>query len=64
MLYHIIYESEPRFVEADSLADAVYTWREHLKQEGDRDGTQDPDSIVKLSDDPVIRMNELGQLDD
>lgn len=57
MLYHIEYYNESFYVEAENLGDAIGAWRAHLSKEwGDNfDGREEPDSIHRVHDEPVIR---------
>lgn len=57
MLFNITFDGEQYWVEAGSFQEAIDAWKERVKQEWgpDFDGTELPDSVVRLSEDPVIR---------
>ncbi len=50
-LYHVQYDHESYYVEAPSLPAAVETWKRHVAY----DGTEEPESIALIHDEPVIR---------
>jgi len=56
-LYCIQFDNQPRYVEAESFAKAVEAWRRWAAKEWgeDYDGTEEPESVALISDEPVIR---------
>ncbi len=56
-IYHIQYDGESYFVEAESLPKAVEVWKFHVKTlwGDDWDGTEEPESIHHIHDGPVLR---------
>lgn len=63
-LYRIQFDSISYFVEAADLGQAVAAWREHVKVEWgtDYEGTEEPQSIELIHDEPVIRPAALNVL--
>ncbi len=55
-LYHVQYDSVSYWVEAASFAAAVEQWKRYVAQEWgtDYDGTEEPESVALIHDEPVI----------
>lgn len=62
-LYHIQFDDQPYFVEAESLGQAVAAWRAHVAVlwGSDYDGDEEPESIALVHDEPVVRARD-GQV--
>lgn len=60
-LYLVLFDGQERYVEAPSFAEAVLAWRAAIAVEwgADYDGTEEPESVVLMSDEPVIRAREI-----
>ena len=56
-LYKILYDGEQYFVEAISFPQAIDVWKRHVKDAwgADYDGTEEPESVELLSEEPVLR---------
>lgn len=55
-LYRIEHDAHLYFVEANSVADALWKWREYMIEKfGPPTGPLEPDGIVKVHDEAVIR---------
>lgn len=56
-LYHIQFDGESYWVEAERFADAVTLWKSHIKVlwGEDFDATEEPESVHLVHDNPVIR---------
>lgn len=55
-LYHVQYDGEPYYIQAESVAWAVHTWKDHVKEKWgkDYDGSEEPDSVALVHDEGVI----------
>lgn len=60
MLYLIQYDSVNYYAEAADLAKAVEAWKAHVKIAwgDDYDGTEEPESIALVHEEPVILVHE------
>lgn len=56
-LYHVQFDSQTYYVEAGSFADAIILWGRHVSVlwGDDYDGTEEPESVALVHDEPVIR---------
>lgn len=54
-IYQISFDGESHLVEAPTMADAIKTWQVEMANWGGEDFQEDPESIVLVSDKPVIR---------
>lgn len=56
-LYQIMFDGEARFVEAESFAAAIEVWKQvkAIEWGEDYDGTEEPESVSLMSDEPVLR---------
>lgn len=56
-LYHVQYDGQSFWIEADSFAHAVEAWKTHVKVVWDADymDTDEPVSVHLVHDEPVIR---------
>jgi len=56
-LYHVQFDGASFFIEAENYADAVAIWKAHVKVlwENDYDGTEEPESVHLIHDEPVIK---------
>lgn len=56
-LYLLQFDGEHYYVEAATVADAIYAWMVHQRKEWgkDWDGTEEPDSVALVHERPVIR---------
>lgn len=56
-LYHILFDWQPYYVEAETLGAAVTAWRQHVSVlwGDDYDGTEEPDSITLVHDKAVVK---------
>ncbi len=55
-LYHIQFDGQSFWVEAESFRLAIVQWGEHVKilWGDDYDGTEEPESVHLVHDEPVI----------
>lgn len=62
-LYEVVYDGQKRHVEAPSFPLAIEAWKAWARAEWkeDWDGTEEPESVALIGDEPVIR---TGQEDD
>ena len=58
-LYHIEFEDEPYFVEADNILTAIIYWRNAMRSELELDDDDEPDKIHHVDDKPVIRLGSF-----
>ena len=54
-LYLVQFDGDHNYVEAATYKDAVAAWLAYGKTHWDLDGTEEPDGVSMVSDDPVIR---------
>ena len=55
-LYHVQFDGESRWVEAESMGECVKKWLACVRSEPDNaDFEGEPDSVHLVSDEPVIR---------
>jgi hypothetical protein len=56
-LYHVQYDSQSFWVEAETFGQAVDLWKAHVKVLWDQDymDTDQPESVHLVHDEPVIR---------
>lgn len=55
-LYHIQFDGQSWWVEADSIGSASEKWLAHVRSEPDNaDFSDEPDSVHRVHDEPVIR---------
>jgi len=56
-LYHVQFDNESYYVEAPSFALAIEAWKRHVAAlwGADYDGTEEPESVALVHDEPVIR---------
>jgi hypothetical protein len=61
-LYHIQFDNQPYWVEAENYGKAITAWRQHVAVlwGTDYDGTEEPQSVALIHDEPVIREQLLG----
>lgn len=57
-LYRVTFDGQDRYVEAPDFPRAIEAWKAWGKAEWkeDYDGTEEPESVALVSDDPVIRL--------
>ena len=57
-LYHVQFDGQSYWIEADSFANAVLVWKDHVRQVWgvDYDGTEEPESVHLVHDEPVLKM--------
>lgn len=62
-LYMIRFDGMPYHVEAESFGHAIDLWhRHHVALETDWDGTEEPEEVVLVADEPVIREKDMHGL--
>lgn len=56
-LYRVLFDGQEFYVEAESFAVAVSLWTGHVRDiwGSDFDGTEQPESVQLMHDEPVIR---------
>lgn len=61
-LYHVQFDGQSYWVEAGDFGTAVILWKGHVKDlwGEDYDGTEQPDSVHLVHDEPVIRSAPAG----
>lgn len=58
MLYRILFDNQPDYVEADNFTRAIDLWREHLiasNEPGDFDESVQPESVELVHEEYVLR---------
>lgn len=55
-LYHLQYDDQPYYVQAETVAWAVQSWKEHVKKlwGSEYEGTEEPQSVALIHDEEVI----------
>lgn len=63
-LYHVQFDGTSFWIEAQSFADAVGLWKAHVfgLWESDYDGTEEPESVHLVHDEPVIRGQRMEEV--
>lgn len=56
-LYMVQFDGQQYYIEAESFRKAIEAWRRHVAVlwEEDYEGTEEPESVALVHDDPVIR---------
>lgn len=56
-LYHVQFDGQSYWIEAESFGDAVFKWKRHVAVlwGTDYDGSEEPESVHLVHDEPVIR---------
>ena len=57
-LYHVQFDWQSYWIEADSFANAVTVWKDHVKElwGTEYDGSEEPESVHLVHNEPVLRM--------
>ncbi len=60
-LYLIQFDAQDYYVEASDFTRAIESWKIHVSRMwgADYDGTEQPESVALIHDDPFIRPDEL-----